>query len=449
MTFLVRQRRRLRVALVVAVDEGSWPFLRTSFGFIKPNLHLSLPEQLRDLDWTFVFVLGLGLHLIPSPRSTRLCRTALALKLYVNLNRNPSLGKIWSTGVLGLVLDWRGSSCWREIPTWGRGPSLTFRSGVWGALEFFLCGGAVVVLLHVLLLSAVRLRAAAFLLCAVWQRPALFLHCAVDLHPADLWDFKVWLLPLVAWGEAMEFPKQSAEVVPSWDGNPRGWRRYQREVMWFCLGTKRAMRRFLAPRLISKLTGSARLLAMSWPQQEFAGKNGVSTLLQRLSQSPLVRKNLPNTQAILNQYFNYKRHQGESIANYLVRETLYTSRSSQSRWWLYTKSPWENQSICSRSLILHRRMSHLRIRRVRSRERRRMPIDKCRRRIRMRLDWIHLHPVENVVKKKFHLRGDLGENLQRELKLMDGWAIHSVLWTASFWSSFVVGGFELCFRPRT
>lgn len=41
---------------------------------------------------------------------------------------------------------------------------------------------------------------------------------------------------------------------------------------------------------------------MSWPQQEFAGKNGVSTLLQRLSQSPLVRKNLPNTQAILNQY---------------------------------------------------------------------------------------------------------------------------------------------------
>lgn len=136
----------------------------------------------------------------------------------------------------------------------------------------------------------------------------------------------------------MEFPKQSAEVVPSWDGNPRGWRRYQREVMWFCLGTKRAMRRFLAPRLISKLTGSARLLAMSWPQQEFAGKNGVSTLLQRLSQSPLVRKNLPNTQAILNQYFNYKRHQGESIANYLVRETLYFEEFTESLMALHEES---------------------------------------------------------------------------------------------------------------
>ena len=98
------------------------------------------------------------------------------------------------------------------------------------------------------------------------------------------------------------------------------------------------MRRFLAPRLISKLTGSARLLAMSWPQQEFAGKNGVSTLLQRLSQSPLVRKNLPNTQAILNQYFNYKRHQGESIANYLVRETLYFEEFTESLMALHEES---------------------------------------------------------------------------------------------------------------
>ena len=29
------------------------------------------------------------------------------------------------------------------------------------------------------------------------------------------------------------------ETVPAWDGNARGWRRYQREVMWYWLGTKK------------------------------------------------------------------------------------------------------------------------------------------------------------------------------------------------------------------
>ena len=93
--------------------------------------------------------------------------------------------------------------------------------------------------------------------------------------------------------------------------------------MWYVLGTKKSNRAFLAPRLIAKLTGPARLLAMSWNQIDFKGKNGVQTLLKRLAASPLVRKNLPNTSAILNQYFQYKRYPQESIANFLVRESLY------------------------------------------------------------------------------------------------------------------------------
>ena len=121
-----------------------------------------------------------------------------------------------------------------------------------------------------------------------------------------------------------------AEAVPGWDGNPRGWRRYSREVTWFVLGTKKASRPFLAPRLISKLTGPARLLAMSWSQQDFKGTQGVRLLLQRLAESPLVRRNLPNTSAVLNQYFNYRRYPQESIANYLVRESLYFEEFSES-----------------------------------------------------------------------------------------------------------------------
>ena len=67
-------------------------------------------------------------------------------------------------------------------------------------------------------------------------------------------------------------PKQTAETIPSWDGNPRGWRRYQREVAWYVLGTKKNQRALIGPRLVSKLTGPARLLAMSWNRTDIASK---------------------------------------------------------------------------------------------------------------------------------------------------------------------------------
>ena len=130
----------------------------------------------------------------------------------------------------------------------------------------------------------------------------------------------------------MEPQRQAvAESIPIWDGNPRGWRRYQREVLWYCMGQKKHARKLLAPRLIARLTGPARLLAMSWNQADFTGKSGVTMLLKKLAASPLVRKNLPNTQAIMNQYFNYNRRlPGESIANYLVRESLYYEEFTES-----------------------------------------------------------------------------------------------------------------------
>ena len=117
--------------------------------------------------------------------------------------------------------------------------------------------------------------------------------------------------------------KQVAESVPGWDGMARGWRRYQREVMWYWLGTKKEQRKLLAPRLVSKLTGPARLLAMSWNQADLAGPRGVATLIAKLQASPLVRKQLPNTAAVMSQYFNYKRRPYEPIQDFLVREALF------------------------------------------------------------------------------------------------------------------------------
>ena len=110
--------------------------------------------------------------------------------------------------------------------------------------------------------------------------------------------------------------------VPTWDGSAKGWRRYCREVTWLVQSTKVVQRRHLATRLIAKLTGSARLLAMSWSQAEFDSDRGVINYLQRLAKSPLVRRSLPNAAAIMNQYFSFKRLPNENISSFLVREGL-------------------------------------------------------------------------------------------------------------------------------
>lgn len=110
--------------------------------------------------------------------------------------------------------------------------------------------------------------------------------------------------------------------VPSWDGSARSWRRYVREVVWFVQSTKVSQRRHVATKLIACLTSSARLLAMSWPQSEFDHDRNVISYLQKLARSPLVRRNLPNAAAIMSQYFSFKRHPGEGISAFLVREVL-------------------------------------------------------------------------------------------------------------------------------
>ncbi len=111
--------------------------------------------------------------------------------------------------------------------------------------------------------------------------------------------------------------------TPSWDGSAKTWRRYLKEVQWYVLGTKPKLRRYLASRLIMRLSGSARLLAMTWQLSEFDNEAGVTTMLQKLSKSPLVRKTLPNAASIMAQYFEFRRLQGENISAFLIRENLH------------------------------------------------------------------------------------------------------------------------------
>ena len=89
------------------------------------------------------------------------------------------------------------------------------------------------------------------------------------------------------------------------------------------MATKKEARKFIAPKLVTRLTGPARLLAMGWNQQDLQGKGGLQIYMAKLSESPLVRRKLPNTAAVMQQYFSFKRHGHEAIANFLVREALH------------------------------------------------------------------------------------------------------------------------------
>eukprot|EP00435_Cladocopium_sp_Y103_P023742 s4552_g5.t1 len=110
--------------------------------------------------------------------------------------------------------------------------------------------------------------------------------------------------------------------VPGWDGQAKGWRRYTREVCWYVRATPQNKRRHCASKLMSRLTGPARLLAMSWPDVDFDKVGGTKECLRRLAVSPLVRQSLLNAAAICHQYFSNKRAPGEPIHAFLVREAL-------------------------------------------------------------------------------------------------------------------------------
>ena len=116
--------------------------------------------------------------------------------------------------------------------------------------------------------------------------------------------------------------EKSDSYVPSWDGSSRTWRRYCKEVAWFMGGTKANHRQYAAAKLITRLTGAARLLSMSWHNRDFMGEQGVSKMLRCFAASPLVRRSLPNAASTMSEYFSFRRRPNEPIAQFLVREAL-------------------------------------------------------------------------------------------------------------------------------
>ena len=87
-------------------------------------------------------------------------------------------------------------------------------------------------------------------------------------------------------------------------------------------GTKANQRQYAAAKLITQLTGAARLLSMSWHNRDFMGEQGVSKMLRCFAASPLVRRSLPNAASTMSEYFSFRRRPNEPIAQSLVREAL-------------------------------------------------------------------------------------------------------------------------------
>ena len=110
--------------------------------------------------------------------------------------------------------------------------------------------------------------------------------------------------------------------IPTWDGQPKQWRRYVKQLCWYVQGTKPQDRPYLATLFCAELTGSARLLAMSWRDRVSEGKDGVLVFIRMMAKSPLERRSMRNANATFNQYFSFTRFQGETIASFLIREIL-------------------------------------------------------------------------------------------------------------------------------
>jgi hypothetical protein len=61
---------------------------------------------------------------------------------------------------------------------------------------------------------------------------------------------------------------------------------------------------------------------MSWPEGLFGGSKGILEYIRKFSKSPLASRPIPNANASMNSYFQFRRWQGESISSFLVRELL-------------------------------------------------------------------------------------------------------------------------------
>ena len=107
--------------------------------------------------------------------------------------------------------------------------------------------------------------------------------------------------------------------VPSWNGNPLTFPRYETETDNYVESTKWSERYLCGPRLLRRLTGSTATACRGQPRGWLSKTDGADVLL-RFLRGKLDRQPLPNVSHYLEEYFHkLRRRKGESMAEWCIR----------------------------------------------------------------------------------------------------------------------------------
>ena len=109
-------------------------------------------------------------------------------------------------------------------------------------------------------------------------------------------------------------------VVPSWDGQPSSFERFEDELTWYIAAMKEADRRYVVARVRPHLQGTARTLVQRWKAADFDNADGPTLFLERLRASRITRRPMVDADAHMEEYFALARRQGESVVGFMNRE---------------------------------------------------------------------------------------------------------------------------------
>ena len=76
-----------------------------------------------------------------------------------------------------------------------------------------------------------------------------------------------------------DYEDKSRQIIPSWDGSPAGWQRYQEQVRLWRLGENLDVRYSVAARLVSRLSGAARRACINMPDASLMPRRGRAAVM--------------------------------------------------------------------------------------------------------------------------------------------------------------------------
>ena len=115
-------------------------------------------------------------------------------------------------------------------------------------------------------------------------------------------------------------PDSSYDAVPVWNGEPSEFEAFVTSCRWYIKSLKPSERSQAAPRVWSRLKGSAKAVVRHLDPDQYADDDGLMRLIDILRSSPLQRLPISDTFRRLDLWHQLKRGSNETIAEVLVRE---------------------------------------------------------------------------------------------------------------------------------